>query len=257
MSRITPPKIGTDAPLTPERPPAAVTGILAMLQTWQDLGDLRRVGRAARPPGPAGELALERPRHAEGPPVPDCLADLARRRRSPRRCGVSRSTIVPVTPTRPRVGWALAVAAPSGKAIGGVGTPGPGSMSPRRSRHAGIMPRASAARSGLRQMGRRCVRGPQRRGSSDTDAARAARRSSPAPAAIRSPTSSAAVGGIVAAEEAGPGPARQHVVDRAGHLVADGERRPRPGGRAGRRPAARPRDGSAWMAAIRARASPP
>ena len=118
----------------PDRPPAAVTGILAMSQTWSTSATCVRIGRLARRRGPSGELALERPRHRRAATSPATPHRPRPRRCSPRRSERSRSRTVPVTPTRPRVGWGLAAARPvRERRSGSSGHPGPGSMSPARS----------------------------------------------------------------------------------------------------------------------------
>ena len=88
VSSTTPPNTGTDAPHTPLRPPAAVTGIRASLHSRSDRGHL--VGRSSagtRRRRGAGTSPASDPVHRQRPPVAARLGDASARigRRSRRR----------------------------------------------------------------------------------------------------------------------------------------------------------------------------
>ena len=93
-SRTRPPWSGTDAPHTPLRPPAAVTGTWASSHTASTAATSVGVGGPGHGRREPGHLALGGPRHRERPPVPAGLGhgggldrDLGARRRAGGRAG--------------------------------------------------------------------------------------------------------------------------------------------------------------------------
>ena len=217
-SSTTPPNTGTDAPHTPLRPPAAVSGTRASAQTAHDGGDL--VGRtsggttaAAR----AGTSPASAQCMASGHQSRLALGDLRARRR---RRGQTRRR---------------ARRARRGHVDGDRGRPA------RRD--------AGRARSGARRLGHRCRRPRVRRGVGlprrRTSASYAATwravsaASQPSSPAISSATAGRGRERRRAVEEVGPVRRGEHVVERRGHLVADGVDGLGPQVRQARRPAAR------------------
>ncbi len=104
MSSTTPPWTGTDAPQTPLRPAAAVTGTRASWHRARTADDLARPTTAGRPRRrQPRHLALRGPRHGAGPPV---AAGLGQRRGvgRDRRAGLGEALDQVVGDLRPRRG---------------------------------------------------------------------------------------------------------------------------------------------------------